>query len=56
MNKKLIVIFFFLISTFAFSSTEQRRRELIGVINEEIREIHRLNKQIDIAKLPDIAL
>lgn len=61
MNKKLI---FILCSSFVFSSlpmnfahadVEQRRSELLKVLDEELREVTRLNKQIG-SQRPDLML
>ncbi len=54
----LILCFGFIFNTFsnsAFADVEQRRTELLKVLDEELREVTRLNKQLG-AQRPDLML
>lgn len=60
MKRKLIFILclgfiFTAVSTSAYADIEQRRSELLKVLDEELREVTRLNKQIG-SKRPDLML
>lgn len=62
MKKKMFVFLFasFVLTKFSFvqearADVEQRRMELIKVLDEELREVTRLNKQVG-AKRPDLML
>jgi len=50
MKSKLILILILIFPLITFANSEERRKELVGVIDEEINEISRLNKQIGARK------
>lgn len=53
--RKILFLIFILFITPIYSNVEQRRAELVNVIDEELKEVARLNKQVG-ASRPDLML